>query len=281
MRGSTFSEIAGKARSSMRTQAIEHSSQPEWNYERQMRGFKEGESLVFKVLQDNNGKDQLLMSKVLKCEEFYPHGFAGELDLVPEGKGMKMDPDMKPVLEVLISDSEGKYPKMMLSDGKLEVRILAARNLPAADVYLLAQGSSDPYVRCEVLNKPQSGRFRTKTVDKSLFPVWNHQHRMRGYEKGDNLVFTIYDEDQFTADDELGHCVLKSSQFHDTGFLGELRLENCDEESYLKVQVSNFEGVFHDGVQEEKEAVVVPSKLQMLKNGLGMICSLICGSKKK
>lgn len=274
-------EIAGKARSSMRTQAIAHSSQPEWNYERQMRGFKEGESLVFKVLQDNNGKDQPLMSKVLKCEEFYPHGFAGELDLVPEGKGLKIDPDMKPVLEVLISDSEGKYPKMMLSDGKLEVRILAARNLPASDVYLLAQASSDPYVRCEVANKPQSGRFRTKTVDKSLFPVWNHQHRMRGYEKGDNLVFTIYDEDQFTADDVLGHAMLKSSQFHDTGFLGELRLEDCDEESYLKVQVSSFEGVFHDGVQEEKEAVVVLSKLQMLRNGLGMICSFICGSKKK
>jgi hypothetical protein len=31
--------------------------------------------------------------------------------------------------------------------------------------------------------------------------------------------------------------MLKSSQFHDTGFLGELRLEDCDEESYLKAAV--------------------------------------------
>eukprot|EP00438_Fugacium_kawagutii_P009133 Skav213564 [mRNA] locus=scaffold3630:68890:84090:+ [translate_table: standard] len=132
-------QIAGKARSSMRTQAIEHSSQPEWDYERQMRGFKEGDSLLFKVLQENNGKDQPLMTKLLKCQEFYPHGFAGELDMEPEGSAAKkMDPDMKPVLEVLISDSEGQYPKMMLSNGKLEVRILSARNLPAADVYLLA-----------------------------------------------------------------------------------------------------------------------------------------------
>jgi len=276
-------EVVGKARSSIRTQAIEHSSQPEWNYERQLKGFKEGDSLVFKVLQDNNGKDQPLMSRTLKCQDFYPYGFAGELllDPVDISKTGPTNPDDKPILEVLISDSEGKYPKMMLSDNKLEVRILSARNLPSADVYLLSQASSDPYCKCEVVGKPQSGRFRTKTVDKTLFPVWNHQHRMRGYEKGDNLIFTIYDEDQFSADDELGHAVLKSGEFHDCGFFGELRLQNCEEESYIKVQVSNFEGVFADGVQEEKEAVVAPSKLQILRNGLGVIANWICGSKKK
>ena len=31
--------------------------------------------------------------------------------------------------------------------------------------------------------------------------------------------------------------VLKSGEFHDCGFFGELRLQNCEEESYIKVGV--------------------------------------------
>ena len=55
--------------------------------------------------------------------------------------------------------------------------------------------------------------------------------------KGDFIV-----EHQLRNDDYLSQIfgrpteMLKSSQFHDTGFLGELRLEDCDEESYLKAR---------------------------------------------
>ena len=56
--------------------------------------------------------------------------------------------DLKQQLEVVITNSEGHYPKMTLADSKLEVRILGARNLPAADVYLMQEGSSDPYCKC-------------------------------------------------------------------------------------------------------------------------------------
>ena len=47
-------------------------------------------------------------------------------------------------------------------------------------------------------------------------------------------------QDQFTADDELGHAILRGSEFHETGFLGELRLQNCDEESFLKAPWMEF-----------------------------------------
>eukprot|EP00434_Breviolum_minutum_P016047 symbB.v1.2.014145.t1/scaffold1025.1/size143318/5 len=168
-------EVVGKARSSIRTQAIEHSSQPEWNYERQLKGFKEGDSLVFKVLQDNNGKDQPLMSKTLKCQDFYPYGFAGELllDPVDISKTGPINPDNKPILEVLISDSEGKYPKMMLSDNKLEVRILSARNLPSADVYLLSQASSDPY--CKLLGRIPH-LWDLEAENWKVGPSWERSH---------------------------------------------------------------------------------------------------------
>lgn len=35
--------------------------------------------------------------------------------------------------------------------------------------------------------------------------------------------------------DEPSVEVLKSGEFHDCGFFGELRLQNCEEESYIKV----------------------------------------------
>lgn len=38
----------------MRTQAIEHTGEPDWNYERQMRSFKQGDVLLFKVLQEKS-----------------------------------------------------------------------------------------------------------------------------------------------------------------------------------------------------------------------------------
>ena len=73
-----------------------------------------------------------------------------------------------------------------------------------------------------------------------------------GYEKGDSLRFTVFDEDYVTQDDELGTVVLSSDDFHEHGFLGELRLSG-DKEAFLKVQISNAEGVFVQGVHQEKD----------------------------
>ncbi|CAK9036669.1 Ras GTPase-activating protein 4 (Calcium-promoted Ras inactivator) (Ras p21 protein activator 4) (RasGAP-activating-like protein 2) [Durusdinium trenchii] len=274
-------EIMGKARSSMRTQAIEHTGQPEWNYERHMRSFKSGDVLLFKVVQEQSGKDYPLMMKQMKAEDFYPNGFAGVLEMDPVGSWSGAS-DLKPQLEVLISNSEGKYPKMMLPDSKLEVRILSARDLKASDVYLLQQSSSDPYCKCEVVGKPLS-RFRTKTVDQNLFPVWNHQSRLRGYEQGDSIKFTIFDEDYVSQDDELGYAVLKSEDFHAEGFYGELRLQGTDVESYIKVQISTCEGEFLNGVKsdEDKARKAGLGPLQIAKSGLGVVSSFICSGSKK
>eukprot|EP00913_Durusdinium_trenchii_P000547 g503.t1 len=139
---------------------------------------------------------------------------------------------------------------MMLPDSKLEVRILSARDLKASDVYLLQQSSSDPYCK-----------------------VWNHQSRLRGYEQGDSIKFTIFDEDYVSQDDELGYAVLKSEDFHAEGFYGELRLQGTDVESYIKVQISTCEGEFLNGVKsdEDKARKAGLGPIQIAKSGLGAV----------
>ncbi|CAJ1431850.1 unnamed protein product [Effrenium voratum] len=254
-------EIPNRARCSMRSQAIEHSGEPEWNYERHMSGFKQGDSLVISVLHEKHGagKDVVLATRTMSCDEFFPKGFAGMVDLEPQGSswgGSKLELGSKPQMELQISDSEGKFPKLAVPDSALQVKIVSARGLRAADTYVLQEHSSDPYCVCEVMGKPYS-RFRTHTIQKTLVPTWGYKHRLRGYAEGDSLKFTVYDEDWVSQDDELGYVVLKGEEFHRDGFSGERRLITGNDavESFIQIRVSNADGEFPNwegGMEGEK-----------------------------
>jgi len=86
----------------------------------------------------------------------------------------------------------------------LTVTIIQARDLKISD----ANGLSDPFVKVKCRNS----EFQTKVVKKSLHPVWNQQFTFGGelncLTASDELMLTLYDEDTFTADDQIGFLSL-------------------------------------------------------------------------
>lgn len=75
--------------------------------------------------------------------------------------------------------------------------------------------------------------------------------------------------------------VLASEEFHESGFLGELRLTG-EGDAFLKVQISNAEGVFLQGVHQEKDQALAGKGLWSLaKTGMGVLSNYICGSKEQ
>jgi len=75
----------------------------------------------------------------------------------------------------------------------LRVTVVQARGLRDAD-FMPGSDKSDPYCKCEIMGKPEA-TFRTPVIRDCLDPVWNHTELVPGYEEGDALLFSVYDED--------------------------------------------------------------------------------------
>merc|ERR1712066_509286 len=84
-------------------------------------------------------------------------------------------------------------------------------NLPnldmAFDISQLGMVSkpSDPYVVCSQGDKEL---FRTETVKDSANPEFNHKFSGTIDRRKGDLVFTVFDEDTFKADDFIGKCTV-------------------------------------------------------------------------
>ncbi|CAE8586537.1 unnamed protein product [Polarella glacialis] len=100
-------------------------------------------------------------------------------------------------------------------------------------------GKSDPYCTCEIAGKPHT-QLKTKVIDDTLDPVWNHTSSMGGYAVGDSLEFAVWDSDSFKSDDLLGRATLSSSRFQDACFDGELELREAGKniKAFLRVRVA-------------------------------------------
>jgi hypothetical protein len=194
---------------------------------------------------------------------FYGQGvpFMGGKGMPPPdfGKG-KAGPDMfkgKP------GDPKGKYGKDPKGKGKgkygkwgpgpadypvekeevpepapldITVNVVSASNLRKADV----TGSSDPFVEVEVLGKDKM-KFKTPVVKKSLDPEWDFSERFKGFDEGDKMQFTVYDDDMGGAKkDLLGKALLPYKDVFPKGFEGELELTDIGDakDSKLKVKIS-------------------------------------------
>merc|ERR1712050_435579 len=64
---------------------------------------------------------------------------------------------------------------------------------------------SDPYVICSQGDKEL---FRTETVKDSANPEFNHKFSGTIDRRKGDLVFTVFDEDTFKADDYIGRCTV-------------------------------------------------------------------------
>lgn len=116
------------------------------------------------------------------------------------------------------------------------VSVISAAGLRSADVV----GKSDPYCICQIPGKPAT-KFRTKTMQGTLDPVWNHEVvLLAGYTAGDDIKFDVFDEDwpQFAnKDDVLGTATLTSAQFLPNGFDGKLELSNAGKGVHASLRV--------------------------------------------
>ncbi|CAE8657475.1 unnamed protein product [Polarella glacialis] len=120
---------------------------------------------------------------------------------------------------------------------RLSIELVSARGL-RADL-LPGMGKSDPYCTCEIAGKPHT-QLKTKVIDDTLDPVWNHTSSMGGYAVGDSLEFAVWDSDSFKSDDLLGRATLSSSRFQDACFDGELELREAGKniKAFLRVRVA-------------------------------------------
>jgi len=83
-------EIAGKPREAkVQTKVINDTLDPVWEHQAELPGFRQGDTLVFKVWDKDLGKSDFLGELHLESAQFCPHGFDGELLLANAGRGIK------------------------------------------------------------------------------------------------------------------------------------------------------------------------------------------------
>lgn len=253
-------EIPGKPSSKFKTAVIDDSLNPLWNHKVEMVGFETGDSLRFRVYdQDMLTADDSMGVCTLGHQAFIPGGFSGELPLRE-----KLDKSSREVgrLDVQIShlSSFCKMGKVKPQIKEVEedyeaddlrevsVTFYSARNLRNADL-APGTGVSDPYCICEVPNKPKVS-VRTPTVHDNLHPVWNFTGKLHGYRMGDPLVFTVMDKDIIKVDDLLGRATISGETMLSGGFYGDLKLST---KGSIKVKVAIGEPRKRGEVQEAGE----------------------------
>ncbi|CAE8603326.1 unnamed protein product, partial [Polarella glacialis] len=154
-------------------------------------------------------------------------------------------------------------PKAEPEQGKppvsVTLSIVSAKGLRNADTWI--QGKSDPYVMCTVRGKPGT-KFKTKTVDDCLDPVWNESFDLTDFAVGDILDFAVWDEDLLTPDDALGTASLTSDEvFKAGGFEGEVPLQDAgkgiDARLLLRIQAPDADIAVPPVPDEPQEKPVV------------------------
>lgn len=127
--------------------------------------------------------------------------------------------------------------------GFLHLIIHGARGLPAADFNVVKKPSSDPYCVATLAGQ----RRRTQTIRETLNPVWEQAFSFQlgsflppsllavvglkavSFEsEGQQLDFKIFDEDQYTQDDPLGHCSISLPKLLERPFTWVQRSEEVD-----------------------------------------------------
>ncbi|KRX96770.1 E3 ubiquitin-protein ligase NEDD4, partial [Trichinella pseudospiralis] len=83
------------------------------------------------------------------------------------------------------------------------LRILVVRGIDLAkkDIF----GASDPYVSVHLCQQGREvDKVHTKTIKKTLYPIWNEEFLFRVDPSNCKIVFEVFDENRITRDDFLG-----------------------------------------------------------------------------
>ncbi|KFD73367.1 hypothetical protein M514_04650 [Trichuris suis] len=83
----------------------------------------------------------------------------------------------------------------------LRIRVVRGIDLAKKDIF----GASDPYVAIQLCQGNQEiDRVHTKTIKKTLYPVWDEEFVFRVDPLTCKIVFEVFDENRITRDDFLG-----------------------------------------------------------------------------
>lgn len=83
----------------------------------------------------------------------------------------------------------------------LRVRVVRGIDLAKKDIF----GASDPYVIVHLYhNSRDTHKAQTKTIKKTLYPIWNEEFVFRVEPSNGKIVFEVFDENRITRDDFLG-----------------------------------------------------------------------------
>eukprot|EP00931_Biecheleriopsis_adriatica_P074630 TRINITY_DN48645_c0_g1_i1.p1 TRINITY_DN48645_c0_g1~~TRINITY_DN48645_c0_g1_i1.p1 ORF type:complete len:714 (+),score=132.22 TRINITY_DN48645_c0_g1_i1:67-2208(+) len=113
-----------------------------------------------------------------------------------------------------------KWPP--IGSQSVDITVSCAGGLPRAD----RGGHSDPYVLVEVPEKPRA-RIKTSVINDSENPIWNEDHVLRGWRRGELLDLKVYDYDLAGNHDLLAQVQIPSEQFYPDGFEGRIEMENA------------------------------------------------------
>jgi len=152
--------------------------------------------------------------------------------------------EAKTPVEKTDAPQEEEAPAEASAGAKLTIKIMGARGLRNAD-WFPGAGASDCYCKVKVAGAapPAEGEeetclMKTKTMNNTLTPIWQEEQEIEGYNDGDSLEFSVWDEDTGKAPDLLGKVVLKKEDFAESGFNGELKLEESkNKTSFLRLKV--------------------------------------------
>eukprot|EP00931_Biecheleriopsis_adriatica_P095351 TRINITY_DN68966_c0_g1_i1.p1 TRINITY_DN68966_c0_g1~~TRINITY_DN68966_c0_g1_i1.p1 ORF type:complete len:557 (-),score=117.65 TRINITY_DN68966_c0_g1_i1:65-1735(-) len=238
-------QIVGKGSGKFQTATISDSRHPQWNETHILNDFQEGDYLLVSVYDEDQYKSDDLLGQIRIPSKRVIEGFKADLVLrAPTGEKagvirLKLTSSAKedPRREELFSRLTARLTTNELAAIELNVYILEAKQLRDAD-WGPGGGASDPYCVCELKGQGHS-KFRTKTIQNSSEPKWNAKGKLEEFRIGDDIVFSVFDEDYGKTDDFLGQAVLKTDQVLPFGFKGNLRLMDGDKklESSLTVQV--------------------------------------------
>lgn len=225
---------------SHRTSVKPNSVNPEWNYEAVIDTVSAGESLEFKVWDQDKGKPDDLLGQAFLTPHMMEHGFFGEVELQHAGKTaafitLKVHlpslayPFFKSPAPATIKPHPPVYHNLV-------VLVHSAKGLRDAD---WGKGKSDCFCTFGVAGKTAAGQ--TKVAKDTLDPVWNEEATIVAVPEGGNLEFKVWDKDPAKPDDLLGKVLLAVDTIlkPPIGYFGEVELSSTGlkKPSYLTVKV--------------------------------------------
>eukprot|EP00927_Polykrikos_kofoidii_P000045 TRINITY_DN1001_c0_g1_i2.p1 TRINITY_DN1001_c0_g1~~TRINITY_DN1001_c0_g1_i2.p1 ORF type:complete len:2239 (+),score=295.82 TRINITY_DN1001_c0_g1_i2:60-6719(+) len=240
-------EKKGKA-TNFQTKKVAKSLDPLWNETHELDPWHNGEPLEFMIYDHGMIGSKKEGKAVLPSEYFYPDGFEGDIPIdglshallhvrvVPAGQSTHGQTSARahaPTQEQAPSQvaaqthvsSTGQAAPAIHAEGppqKLKVSIVQASGM-----HHMNFTGDNLYCQAQVLHadkKTKAAKCLTKTIPKSLEPVWNETHELEPWHVGEPVEFTIYDKGMLSSKTE-GKALLPSEYIYPNGFEGDIPVE--------------------------------------------------------